>query len=129
MPHDDLIKGELQQQVMRILWRLKRASVEEVRSAIPKKRRSAYTTVQTVLNRLAERGLLAREKDGTMIYYSPRIDEAEYLTGSVKKALRSASPQARRATLANLVGNLDPAELEDIGDLARSLRDPKRATS
>jgi predicted transcriptional regulator len=33
--------------------------------------------VQTVLNRLAERGLLSRERAGTTIIYKPRISEAE----------------------------------------------------
>lgn len=51
------LQGELQLEVMRVLWRLGRpGSVEDVRSSLPQRQRGAYTTVQTVLNRLAEEG-------------------------------------------------------------------------
>lgn len=56
------IQGELQAQVMAALWRLGSGTVDQVRDALPARYRSAYTTVQTVLNRLAERGLLDRER-------------------------------------------------------------------
>ncbi len=44
------IQGELQAQIMSALWRLEAGTVEQVRSALPTRYRSAYTTVQTVLN-------------------------------------------------------------------------------
>jgi predicted transcriptional regulator len=48
--------GDLQAQIMTVLWRLESGTVEQVRSGLPARYRGAYTTVQTVLNRLAERG-------------------------------------------------------------------------
>ena len=111
---------------MRAMWRLERASVEEVRAALPARRRSAYTTVQTVLNRLAERGLLRRNRAGHMILYSPRVSEADYLRGSLDRTLADASEGARRTALASLVGDLDPSELEEIRDLTGSIRRRRR---
>ena len=82
---------------MRVMWRLERGSFEQVRDALPKRARRAYTTIQTVLNRLAERGLLRRERVGKTIFYSPRASEAEYLSRSLNRTLSGASPEARRA--------------------------------
>lgn len=121
MARRDLVQGSLQQRVMRVLWRLGEGSVEDVRKGLPPRSRGAYTTIQTVLNRLAARGLLHRERAGNMIIYSPRLSEAEYLAGSLNRTLDGASDRARRAALARLVGDLSPGELEEIRELAREI--------
>ena len=115
------IQGELQEHIMRALWKIERGSVEEVRSALPKNARGAYTTVQTVLNRLAKRKLVDRERVGNVIFYSPRLAEGEFFARSVDEVLSSASKDARRVALANLVGDLDPGELDEIRRLASDI--------
>ncbi|MBK5219614.1 MAG: BlaI/MecI/CopY family transcriptional regulator [Thermoleophilia bacterium] len=116
------LQGELQLEVMRALWRLGQASsVEDVRSSLPARQRGAYNTVQTILNRLAERGLLARDRQGKAIFYEPRISEAEYYSRSVREALAEASADARRTALAQLVGDMAPGELDEIEALAREV--------
>ena len=99
---------------MRAAWQLDGGSVEEIRQALPRGRRSAYTTIQTVLNRLAERGLLNRERAGNAYVYVPDISEAEYVSKSLSEELEKASPQAREAALASLVGGLEGKELEAL---------------
>ena len=113
------IQGELQGQVMAALWRLGSGTVEQVRQALPSRYRGAYTTVQTVLNRLAERGLLERERDGRNIVYQPRFTEAEYLSRSIEHTLAGASSEARQAALARLIGGLRKDELGEVQKLAR----------
>jgi len=106
---------------MRAAWSLRRAGVEQIRSALPAKHRGAYTTVQTVLNRLAERGLLKRERTTSAIYYSPALSESEYLARSLGQTLAHASKDARRAALAQLVGDLDASERKEIEALAQEV--------
>lgn len=113
------IQGALQSQIMPVLWRLGEATVEQVRSELPPGRGGAYTTIQTVLNRLAARGLLERERRGNQIVYRPRVTEAEYLTASIDRTLAGASPQARQTVLAELVGGLDRGELTRLRRLWR----------
>jgi predicted transcriptional regulator len=115
------IQGELQTQIMPVLWRLGEGTVEQVRAGLPKRYRSAYNTVQTVLNRLAERGLLDRDRDGLAYVYRPRITEAEYVSRSIETALAGASTEARQAALARLVGGLDKRELTELRSLARDI--------
>ena len=111
---------------MRVLWRKEEAGVEEVRRALPKGRRGAYTTVQTVLNRLADRGLLNRRRVGKAIRYSPSISEADYVAGSLTRSLSGASEDARRTALASLVGDLREGELTEIRALARKIERERR---
>lgn len=124
-PKPGEIHGELQIQLMGVVWRLGNATVEQVRSNLPSRHRSAYTTVQTVLNRLAERGLLKRERQGNAIVYSPRLSEAEYVQRSVETTLAGASQEARQAVLARLVGSLDGSELAELRKLASRNKDQR----
>jgi predicted transcriptional regulator len=111
MPDQAPLHGELQIQIMAALWRIESGTVEEVRMALPARSRSAYNTVQTVLNRLSERGLLRRERRGAAYSYTPAISEAEYLTRSVRQSLAGASSDARETALAQLIGSLEESEL------------------
>jgi predicted transcriptional regulator len=120
------LTGDLQMQVMSTVWRLGSATVEQVRSALPARYRGAHSTIQTVMNRLAERGLLSRHKAGNAIEYRPRLSEAEYLSRSISQTLAGASMDARQAALAQLVGNLDNGELADLQQLAREMGKKRR---
>ena len=48
--------------LMEALWCLGKASVREVQEALPKSRRGAYTTIQTMIYRLEEKGAVRRVK-------------------------------------------------------------------
>jgi BlaI family transcriptional regulator, penicillinase repressor len=119
--HLDL-RGDLQAEVMRIVWRLGEATVDDVRAAQPKRSRCAYTTIQTVLNRLVERDLLERERRGKAFAYRAAYDESELLARSIGLRLADASLDARRAVVLNLVEALEPEELDDVARLANRIR-------
>lgn len=121
MAGDDRISGELQSQLMAAMWRLGAATVEQVRSELPPRYRGAYTTVQTVLNRLAERGLLSRHRAGNAIEYRPKVSEADYLSRSIARTLAGASSDARQTALARLIAELDRDELSQVQRLARDV--------
>lgn len=110
------MQGELQIQVMSALWREGSGSVEAVRRALPARHRGAYNTIQTVLNRLAERGLLTRVEGSRGLIYEPTMTEAEYVSRSVAHTLASASAPARQAALAALLGGMTA---DDIAALRR----------
>jgi predicted transcriptional regulator len=120
------ITGELQTQIMAVVWRLGGGTVEQVRAALPPRYCGAYNTIQTVLNRLAERGMLSRHRGGNAIEYRPTLSEADYLSRSISQTLAGASVGARQAALAQVIGGLDKAELEDLQQLARQMRRKRR---
>ena len=118
--------GDLQAQIMDALWRIEAGTVEDVRADLPRRYRSAYTTIQTVLNRLADRGLVERRKRGNAFEYRPRLTEAEFLTQSIATTLAGASIAARQVALAQLIGGLERGELEELKKLARELEGEPR---
>jgi predicted transcriptional regulator len=126
MPEHGPLQGELQLEVMAVLWRLGSGTVEQVRQSLPEHQQGAYTTVQTVLNRLADRGLLLRERVGPRIVYRPSLTEGEYLSRSIAATLQGATPDARQAALAKLVDGLDSQELAELERLAQAASRARR---
>ena len=126
MPEHHPLQGDLQVQIMSALWRTGEGTVDQVRNALPTRYRGAYTTVQTVLNRLAERGLLERRKSGQALVYKPRLSEADYVSLSIESALAAASNEARQVALAQLIGGMGRDELSDLQRLARETERGRR---
>lgn len=60
---------------MKALWAAGQATVQDIRSRLLPDRPLAYTTVMTVMDRLARKGLVAREKKGRAHLYSPAVSE------------------------------------------------------
>jgi predicted transcriptional regulator len=82
------LRGDLQTKIMAIVWRLGEATVEDVRDRQPPQHRPAYATVQTVMNRLAERGLLTRTRSGRAFTYRAAFAEPEYPRASNRGSAR-----------------------------------------
>jgi predicted transcriptional regulator len=116
------IRGDLQDEVMRIVWALGEATVDDVRAAQPRRSRCAYNTIQTVLNRLHDRDLLTRERRGKAFVYKAAYAESELVARSIGDRLAGASRDARREALLHLVEGLEPEELDDVARLANRIR-------
>jgi predicted transcriptional regulator len=76
--------------VMSVLWHRETATVGEVVAALKKKRPVTYSTVQTILRILENKGYVSHEKVARAFVYRPVVDEQ----------------QARRRALRHLVGRL-----------------------
>jgi len=76
------VKPRLSKAESRILeqyWKLGTASVREVLESLPEDERVAYTTVQTLVYRLEEKGAVRRvRKVGNAQLFEPAIDRSEY---------------------------------------------------
>lgn len=70
--------SELEQEVMNIVWELKNCSVREVRAELSKSKKLAYTTVATILQRLNDKGVVARKGLGQTYSYAPKFSKAVY---------------------------------------------------
>jgi predicted transcriptional regulator len=61
--------------IMSVLWQQDTASVADVVAALKKKKPVTYSTVQTILRILEEKGYVAHEKVGRAFIYRARVDE------------------------------------------------------
>jgi predicted transcriptional regulator len=118
--HD--VDGTLQAKVMRTVWELGGGTVDDVRARQSPDERSAYNTVQTVMNRLHDRGLLERQRRGKAFFYTARYGESELLARSIGERLAGASPGVRTEALLTLVDELDAEELDELARYANRVR-------
>jgi len=70
-PRPGLSKAELE--IARIVWGLKSATVRQVHDALPVGRDVDFTTVQTYLKRLEEKGYLKVRLENRTRIYAPRV--------------------------------------------------------
>ena len=69
-------------------WKLGTASVREVLETLPEDERVAYTTVQTLVYRLEQKGALRKvKKIGNAQLFEPAIDQSEFRGGLVRDLL------------------------------------------
>lgn len=69
-------------------WKLGTSSVREVLESLPEEERVAYTTVQTLVYRLEQKGALRRVKRiGNAQLFQPAIDQTAFRGGLVRDLL------------------------------------------
>ena len=113
-----LTKFELE--IMDALWELGSASVREVVEHLPEKKRPAYTTVQTIVYRLEEKGAVARvKKVGNAHVFAPAVSRKAAQRRLIDEVLDLFGGSAR-PLMAHLVES-GKLTLEDVRELERTL--------
>ncbi len=101
--------GELEQAVMDILWsRSEPLSVRDVYELLTPQRDLAYTTVMTVLDRLAKKNLVLRNLDGRAWLYRPARSRAAEVASEVLELIDRLDADERAEVLASLRAGLAP---------------------
>jgi predicted transcriptional regulator len=121
--------GNLETDVMGVVWELGRASVQDVKDNLEPHRKLAYTTVMTVMSRLAEKGMLKRQKEGRAYVYTPaasREKVAGSLLRSMVNQLYDGATGRAVAQLLDTDAKVDDAELDRLERLIRSKREKRR---
>lgn len=78
--HRSVTDSELE--VLKALWNLGEGTVRDVLATLPG-RDWAYTTAQTLLSRLQEKGIVRREKRGRAFVFRPLATRDQLLEGSL----------------------------------------------
>ena len=69
-------------------WRLGTCSVREILESLPEDEQVAYTTIQTLVYRLEQKGALRKvKKIGNAQLFEPAINQSEYRSGLVRDLL------------------------------------------
>ncbi len=112
--------GALEAEVLAALWATDAAlTPAQVLAELPGP--LAYTTVTTILNRLHDKGVLARDRAGRAFAYRPVVDEAGLAAARMRALLERGGD--RNEVLARFVGSLS---VEDERTLAALLGLPGR---
>ncbi len=79
-------------------------TVREVHEALAGERDIAYTTVMTVLDRLAKKGLVSQQRDGRAYRYRAAASREAMTADLMREALEEFAVDDRRTALVAFVG-------------------------
>lgn len=100
---------------MTVLWdQGGNQSVRQVLTDLNGSRDLAYTTVMTVLDRLAKKGLAHRTRDGRAWMYSAAASREELTAASMRVGLDTLDSGDRQAAMLHFLDSADAAELADL---------------
>lgn len=98
------VLGELESEIMEIIWGQKDAvSVKVVTEILSKKRQIAYTTVMTIMARLANKGVLIRHLSGPSYLYKPKVSKEQFVARAVHGIFSSAVSTLGEEVLAHFI--------------------------
>jgi len=119
----DLTRRE--SQIMEILYRRRRATVEEIRAELPDA--PSPSSVRKLLEIMIERGLLAREYDGPRYVYFPAVKPEDASRSALKQLVRTFfdnSPGSAMAALLDITSTpLSAAEYRRLSSLLKRTRE------
>ena len=111
---------KLELEIMGAVWALESASVREIQEQLPERKRPAYTTVQTIIYRLEEKGAVRRVKKVGNAHIFEAVVTRKAAHSRLIDELLSAFGGSPSSLMAQLVetGRLT---LEDVRDLEGTL--------
>lgn len=121
--------GDRELDLMQVLWGLGKATVSEVHNALIERGDDvAYTTVQTMLNRLEAKRLVARDNSERAHRYHPLINETDVVGGAIERLTRRFFKGSAEALATRLIEkDLGHEELKRIQALIDAHRRERSA--
>ncbi|WP_205705257.1 BlaI/MecI/CopY family transcriptional regulator [Kineococcus indalonis] len=100
-------------------------TVREVHEQLAAHRKIAYTTVMTVLDRLAKKAVVRQEREGRAFRYSPVASREQMVADLMLDALGGVEAvDTRQAALVHFVGGVSPAEAAALREALDALSHP-----
>jgi predicted transcriptional regulator len=98
---------------MNALWRLGEATVRDIHAALATTRPRAYTTIMTILDRLAQKGVVERQKSGRAWLYKANLSADQARTHAVARLVEGFF-QGSTEALASHISTLNKSPQPNI---------------
>lgn len=110
-------------EIMKAIWESGRTlSTSEVKTMLERHRPWNVSALQTLLNRLIDRGFLESHKEGKSRFYRPLVAEREYLAVENRAFLEKVNDRSVTKLVASLFDSHSISE-EDLDELAAFIRE------
>jgi BlaI family transcriptional regulator, penicillinase repressor len=94
---------------MNTLWPLGEATVREIRDLLAERRPRAYTTIMTIMDRLARKGVVERIKVGRAYRYRPNLSAEDARAHALHQVVECFFGGSKEALLAQLQAAAPPS--------------------
>jgi predicted transcriptional regulator len=117
------ILGSLEQDIMNVLWEKDSLRSSEIKKILGDK--YAYTTIVTSLNRLSDKELIQKLKDGKTTIYNVNVSKKAFVNSRVKRLFKSLVDNYGELAISQFVDTLKE-ESQDIELLEEYLEKKKQ---
>ncbi|HHL39234.1 MAG TPA: BlaI/MecI/CopY family transcriptional regulator [Deltaproteobacteria bacterium] len=118
--------GELEFEIMKVLWERGEATGREVWTAVKASRKAALTTVLTVIERLSNKGLVEKVRTGGPFVYRPLLTGEEFTRKASAGMLRDYMEVSSASLIASFLDALSETDPEGMERLAELIRKKKK---
>ncbi|MFP4007138.1 MAG: BlaI/MecI/CopY family transcriptional regulator [Spirulinaceae cyanobacterium] len=125
----NLSLGPLETEILEILWQHGQATVKEIHEQILQDpdRELAYTSVTTILNRLAQKGWVSCNKQKRAFCWQPTISAQEAKAIAAHEQLNRFLAISNPDIVAAFADRLDAASVEQLTTIAQRLQTLRQA--
>ena len=99
---------------MNTLWPMGEGTVREIRDRLAARRPRAYTTIMTIMDRLARKGVVERRKVGRAYTYRANVSADEARAQALGQVVENFFGGSKEALLAQLNGVLPAARIDPL---------------
>lgn len=96
---------------MNTLWPMGQGTVREIRDRLAEHRPRAYTTIMTIMDRLARKGIVERRKVGRAYIYRPNLPLEEARAQAVSQIVEGYFGGSKEALLRQLASSVSDAHV------------------
>jgi BlaI family penicillinase repressor len=89
---------------MNTLWPMGQGTVREIRDSLATRRPRAYTTIMTIMDRLARKGIVERRKVGRAYIYRPNLSAEDARSHALGQVIENFFGGSKDALIAQLNG-------------------------
>ncbi len=114
--------GALEAEVMLHMWKMQKATVQQIVELLRAERPIAYTTVMTVMGHLVEKGLLSRTADRNRYIYQVAQTKEEFLRAASQAMVRRVLNDFGDLAIAGFMGEIGKTRPERLEDLRKMLQ-------
>ncbi len=113
-----------EEEIMHILWRLRKGYVKDILAELPIPRPS-YNTVSTIVRILEKKGFIGHQAYGNTYQYFPLIEKEIYTRQYMRLILRDYFGNSYQ-NLVSFFARDEKIDLEDLEKLLTKIREQKR---
>jgi len=118
--------GDLERALLSALWEKREATVSELHDIVGAPRGIVYTTVAKVLDRLVEKGVVCRRREGRAYAYRAVAKRTETQRAMARGFIQQLTDGGPRPAIAALVGALEDVSPDLLDELASELEARRR---
>ena len=115
--------GELEAAIMQIIWSQDEVTVRSVWQTLQPRRPLAYTTVMTVMSRLAQKGILSARKQGKTYYYKASASPQQFVEQQAQRAVQDVIDDFGEIAIAQFLRAIARVDAERLAALRKLVKE------